>query len=52
MTILGLGTQSSARPRGARSLMMPSYHLAGPPGAAWSIASGTARAACDTGGGR
>jgi hypothetical protein len=51
MTILGPGAEALARPRGANSLMVPSYHLAEPPGAAGSIGSGTARAAWDTGGG-
>ena len=52
MTVLGPHAEALARRCGARSLMVASYQLAEPPGAAGSMASGTAGAAYDTGGGR
>jgi hypothetical protein len=52
MTIPGTGAQALARRRGARSVMVASYHLTESPVAAGSIASWTARAAGGTGGGQ
>jgi hypothetical protein len=52
MTIPGPGAEAMVRRCGARSLMVSSYHLAEPPGAAGSIASWTTRAADSTGGGQ